>query len=251
MSAPLVTVSDLSLGWDETVLLEGASFEVERGEIFAVLGASGCGKSTLLRALTGLDPPRRGRVDIAGTGAPTLSVGRPGYGVMFQAGALFGSMTVGENVALALETWTDLPAPAIAAIVQARLRLVGLEGAAHLAPSALSGGMRKRAAIARALALEPALIFLDEPSSGLDPVSAFELDLLIRTLSEGLGLTVILVSHELPSIFAIVQRCVFLDRATRSILARGDPRVLRDTCEIPAVHHFFNRSSPGSGGAEP
>ena len=181
-----------------------------------------------------------------GTGAPTLSVGRPSYGVMFQAGALFGSMTVGENVALALETWTDLPAAAIAAIVRARLRLVGLEGCAHLAPSALSGGMRKRAAIARALALEPPLIFLDEPSSGLDPVSAFELDLLIRTLSEGLGLTVVLVTHELPSIFAIVQRCVFLDRASRSILARGDPRVLRDTCPLPAVHHFFNRTSPGS-----
>jgi phospholipid/cholesterol/gamma-HCH transport system ATP-binding protein len=106
--------------------------------------------------------------------------------------------------------------------------------------------MRKRAAIARALALEPPLIFLDEPSSGLDPVSAFELDLLIRTLSEGLGLTVVLVTHELPSIFAIVQRCVFLDRASRSILARGDPRVLRDTCPLPAVHHFFNRTSPGS-----
>lgn len=244
MSAPLITVEGLTLGWGDVTLLEDASFEVERGEVFAILGASGCGKSTLLRTLTGLDEPKAGTVRIDGVGAPTLEVGRPAYGVMFQSGALFGSMTVGENLALALTEWTRLPRAAVSAIVRAKLRLVGLAGSEHQRPSELSGGMKKRAAIARAMALEPTLIFLDEPSSGLDPVSAVELDELILTLSDGLGLTVVLVTHDLPSIFKIAKRCVLLDRETRSILASGDPRELRDGSDIPAVRHFFNRTTP-------
>ena len=198
----------------------------------------------MLRYLVGLDEPMVGTVRIEGVGAPTLEVGRPTYGVMFQSGALFGSMTVGENIALALTEWTRLPRDAVSAIVRAKLRLVGLQGAENQQPSELSGGMKKRAAIARAMALEPALIFLDEPSSGLDPVSAVDLDDLILTLNDGLGLTVVLVTHELASIFKIAKRCILLDRATRSILARGDPRELRDNSEIPAVRHFFNRTSP-------
>jgi phospholipid/cholesterol/gamma-HCH transport system ATP-binding protein len=233
------------MGWGDVILLENASFEVERGDIFAVLGASGCGKSTLLRYLTGLDEPMAGTVRIEGVGAPTLEVGRPAYGVMFQSGALFGSMTVGENLALALTEWTRLPPAAVSAIVHAKLRLVGLRGSEYQQPSELSGGMKKRAAIARALTLEPSLIFLDEPSSGLDPVSAVDLDELILTLNEGLGLTVVLVTHELASIFKIAKHCILLDRATRSILARGDPRELRDKSEVPQVRHFFNRSSTG------
>jgi phospholipid/cholesterol/gamma-HCH transport system ATP-binding protein len=244
MNPPLITVRNLTMGWDDVILLEDVSFEVARGEVFAILGPSGCGKSTLLRYLTGLDEPLAGTVRIEGVGAPTLEVGRPAYGVMFQSGALFGSMTVGENLALALEEWTRLPRAAVSAIVRAKLRLVGLPGAEYQQPSELSGGMKKRAAIARAMALEPDLIFLDEPSSGLDPVSAVELDELIRTLNEGLGLTVVLVTHELPSIFEIATRCILLDRPSRSILARGDPRELRDGSDVAAVRHFFNRTSP-------
>ncbi|MFA6034290.1 MAG: ATP-binding cassette domain-containing protein [Myxococcota bacterium] len=244
MSTPLITVKDLTMGWGEMILLEKVSFEVERGEIFAILGASGCGKSTLLRYMTGLDEPMAGTVTIEGVGAPTLEVGRPSYGVMFQSGALFGSMTVGENMALALTEWTKLPRDAVSAIVRAKLRMVGMQGSEHQQPSELSGGMKKRVAIARAMALEPGLIFLDEPSSGLDPVSAVELDDLILTLNEGLGLTVVLVTHELASIFKIAKHCIVLDRATRSILARGDPRELRDGSDVPEVQNFFNRTSP-------
>jgi phospholipid/cholesterol/gamma-HCH transport system ATP-binding protein len=162
---------------------------------------------------------------------------------MFQSGALFGSLTVGQNVALPLTEWTDLPPDAVDAVVRARLRLVGLSGFEDHLPAEISGGMKKRAAIARAMALEPSLLFLDEPSAGLDPVSSVELDALILTLSRGLGLTVVVVTHELESIFKIAGRCIFLDKKTRSILARGDPRALRDGSADPAVRHFFNRTT--------
>jgi phospholipid/cholesterol/gamma-HCH transport system ATP-binding protein len=243
MSAPLITVEGLTMGWGDENLLEDASFEVERGEVFAILGGSGTGKSTLLRHLVGLDTPRAGTIWIEGVGAPSLEVGKPPYGVMFQSGALFGSMSVGQNVALALTEWTRLPPEAVDAIVRAKLRLVGLSGFENHAPSEISGGMKKRAAIARAMVLEPTLLFLDEPSAGLDPVTAFELDELILTLSEGLGLTVVIVTHELESIFKIAHRCVMLDNKTKSIIARGDPRALRDTSTDPDVHHFFNRTT--------
>jgi len=244
MTTPLITVEGLTMGWGGDNLLEDASFEVEHGEVFAILGGSGCGKSTLLRYLTGLDPPKRGTITIEGVGAPSLEVGRPAYGVMFQSGALFGSMTVGQNVALALTEWTELPPDAVDAIVRAKLRLVGLQGFEDHAPSEISGGMKKRAAIARAMALEPTLLFLDEPSAGLDPVSAVELDELILTLSDALGLTVVIVTHELESIFKIAKRCIMLDKKTKSIIARGDPRELRDHSKDPQVHHFFNRTTP-------
>jgi phospholipid/cholesterol/gamma-HCH transport system ATP-binding protein len=243
MSTPFIKVEGLTMGWGDVNLLEDASFEVERGEVFAILGGSGTGKSTLLRHLVGLDAPRAGNIWIEGVGTPSLEVGRPSYGVMFQSGALFGSMTVGENVALGLTAWTRLPPTAVDAIVRAKLRLVGLAGFENHAPAEISGGMKKRAAIARAMALEPSLLFLDEPSAGLDPLSAVELDELILTLSEGLGLTVVIVTHELESIFKIAHRCVMLDSKTRSIIARGDPRELRDTSKNPDVHHFFNRTT--------
>jgi phospholipid/cholesterol/gamma-HCH transport system ATP-binding protein len=239
----MVRVVDLTIGWDEIVLQEHATFDVGRGEVFAILGGSGCGKSTLLRYLIGLEDPVAGSVTIAGIGRPRLEVGRPPFGVMFQSGALIGSMTVGENVALPLQEWTDLNPEAIGAIVRAKLRLVGLKGVIDMAPSELSGGMKKRAAIARAMALEPGLMFLDEPSAGLDPVSAVELDELILTLNQRLGLTVVVVTHELPSIFKIVSRCIMLDKQSRSIIADGDPRALRDECDDPRVRRFFHRSS--------
>jgi phospholipid/cholesterol/gamma-HCH transport system ATP-binding protein len=241
MSDPLVTVVDLSFGWDGALLQEHATFKVDRGSIFVILGGSGCGKSTLLRHLVGLDEPAGGSITVGGL-VPTESIsGRPRFGVTFQTGALLGSLTVGENVALPLQSWTELPPDAIGGIVAAKLRLVGLQRSEDLMPSELSGGMRKRVAIARAMALEPELLFLDEPSAGLDPVSAAELDELILGLNRQLGLTFVVVTHDLDSIFRIGSDCVMLDRDSKSIIARGDPRALRDS-DDPRVHSFFNRT---------
>lgn len=236
----VIAARDLSVGWSrDAVLLEQASFEVRAGEVFGILGRSASGKSTLLRVLVGLEPALAGTVIVAGA-PPVLEGARPRYGVMFQQGALFGSMTVGDNIALSLERWTSLPGDAIRAIVRAKLRLVGLEPAEHQLPSTLSGGMRKRAAIARALALEPSLLFLDEPSSGLDPITSAEIDRMIASLARVLGLTVVLVTHELASINSIVDRCILLDRESRSILATGSPRELAANPDL-RVHNFFHR----------
>jgi phospholipid/cholesterol/gamma-HCH transport system ATP-binding protein len=240
---PLITVENLTIGWDDVVLQRDASFEVERGEIFAILGGSGCGKSTMLRYLIGLETPKSGRIHIKGVTGTHIGTARPPFGVMFQSGALLGSMTVGENIALPLSHWTDLSPEAVSAIVQAKLRLVGLQGTEDKMPSELSGGMKKRAAIARAMALEPELMFLDEPSAGLDPVTAAELDDLLLALNEGLGLTLVVVTHDLDSIFNIAKRCIVLDKASQSIIARGDPRELRVSEADPRVHSFFNRAS--------
>jgi len=251
MSA-FIKVSALSMGWGTNVLLKNATFEVPRGEIFVILGGSGCGKSTLLRILIGLEAPSEGTIEIDGVKDYHLEVGRPPYGVMFQSGALFGSMTVGENLALPLGKWTDLPVEAIHAIVHAKLRLVGLHGATDKLPSELSGGMKTRAAIARAMVLEPELIFLDEPSAGLDPVSSVEFDQLLLSLNRTLGLTVVLVSHDLASIFTVATNCIMLDPKSKSIIARGDPRKLRDESDDPRVSSFFNRrSGPAPEGTPP
>ena len=243
MTYTLIRVQGLTLAWGSRVLLRDASFEVERGDVFVILGGSGCGKSTLLRHLIGLEVPRSGSIEIAGVGAPELDGRIPEYGVMFQGGALFSSLTVEENVAFALHEWTELPPVAIAAIVKAKLALVGLEGAEDRLPAELSGGMRKRAAIARAMAFEPNLLFLDEPSAGLDPVSAAELDELIGVLNRALGLTVVLVTHELSSIFQIGKNCIMLDPESQSIIARGDPRELARSTPDPRVRRFFGREA--------
>ncbi|HEY3801062.1 MAG TPA: ATP-binding cassette domain-containing protein [Kofleriaceae bacterium] len=236
-----VSACDLTIGWSrDAILLEHASFVVERGEVFGLLGRSAAGKSTLMRVLIGLERPFAGHVAIHVDPSGDAASGRPSFGVMFQQGALFGSMTIAENIELPLARWTRLPPSAIRAIARAKLRLVGLEAAENELPAALSGGMRKRAALARALALEPSLVFLDEPSSGLDPITSAELDRLIRTLARALDLTIVLVTHELGSIDSIVDHCIVLDAETRSIIAEGTPRQLHSDPN-PHVQHFFAR----------
>jgi phospholipid/cholesterol/gamma-HCH transport system ATP-binding protein len=241
-----VAVHGLSIGWGDVTLIENITFDVATGEIFAILGGSGSGKSTLLRYLVGLESPTKGEIDIAGHGAPDLDRGVPPFGVMFQQGALFGSMTVVENAALPLQQWTTLGSSAIDVIARSKLRLVGLEAAGDKLPAEISGGMTKRAAIARALALDPEIVFLDEPQAGLDPVTAAALDDLIVTLARSTRLTVVMVTHELGSILRITDRCMLLDQPSKGVLAIGDPRELRQSSDL-RVHEFFN---PGSKGKE-
>ena len=237
-------VRDLVVGWDGKAILRNLDFDVERGKVFAILGGSGCGKSTVLRHLIGLAEPMSGTIEIAGVGKPSKGLEPPAFGVLFQGGALFGSMTLEENVALPLQKWTRLPREAVSAVARARLRLVGLAGYESFLPAQISGGIKKRAGIARALALDPQLLFLDEPSAGLDPITSSELDDLILTLTRTLGVTVVLVTHELASIFRIADQCIMLDRDAGTILARGSPAELRDTATHPTVRAFFDREAP-------
>jgi phospholipid/cholesterol/gamma-HCH transport system ATP-binding protein len=246
MSAePMIRVRDLAVGWSpDAKLLEHVSFDVGAGEVLAILGGSGCGKSTLLRHLIGLERPMGGTIKLVGLRENAKAAkDAPPFGVMFQSGALFGSMTLADNVALPLARWTKLDEATIDVVVRSKLRLVGLDGFENHLPSEISGGMKKRAGIARALALDPPLLFLDEPSAGLDPVSAVELDDLILTLSASLGTTTVIVTHELASIFKIAKHCIMLDKGAKAIIARGDPRELRDRSADPRVRAFFNRES--------
>ncbi len=239
----VIRVHDLSIGWGDFTLLEGMSYDVHRGDVFVILGGSGCGKSTMLRHLVGLEQPQSGTIHVEGVGTPSMVIGPPPFGILFQSGALFGSMTVAQNVALPLRTWTDLEPDAIAAIVRAKLALVGLDGAENNLPSEISGGMKKRAGIARALAFEPKILFLDEPSAGLDPITAVELDEQILTLSKHLGMTIVIVTHELASIFKIATNCIMLDKTARGIIARGPPQALRESAKQPFVQSFFRREA--------
>jgi len=243
-ASPAVRGTDLGQSFGERVIYQHVTFQVKPGEVFVILGGSGSGKSTLLRQVIGLLPPVEGKVEILGRdvyagGAEVLAR----IGVMFQSGALFGSMTLLENVMLPLEMHTALPPHARAEVARVKLGLVGLGDAADLQPAEISGGMIKRAAIARALALDPPLLFLDEPSAGLDPATSAGLDQLILNLRQDLGTTFVVVTHELASILAIADRCIMLDKTARGVIAEGDPRQLRDASDNPTVQHFFRREA--------
>ncbi len=249
----IIRVENFTAAYGGEVVLSRVNFEVYTGEVFAILGGSGCGKSTLLKHMIGLYKPAAGRIlidgqDIAAAeGEERLQILRR-FGVMYQSGALFGSMTLLENVSLPLEEFTDLPPDAIRLIAMMKLQRVGLSHAADQMPSELSGGMQKRAAIARAMALDPRLLFLDELSAGLDPVTSAELDQLVLSLARSLKITFVVVTHELPSIFTIADRVMMLDKEKKGVVAIGRPEDLRDHSEDPGVRQFFSRQASSENG---
>jgi phospholipid/cholesterol/gamma-HCH transport system ATP-binding protein len=244
VSAPVIRARGLAQRFGTREVFHDVGFDVNAGEIFAILGGSGAGKSVLMKQLVGLRAPSAGRVEVLGHDVTHARAQvQHAIGVMFQSGALFGSMTLLENVTLPLEVFTDLPPEGRAAVARVKLALVGLAEAADRMPAEVSGGMVRRAAIARALALDPPLLFLDEPSAGLDPITSAGLDQLILELRRDLGVTVVVVTHELPSIFAIADRCILLDHAARGMIAAGEPRRLREESTDSTVRAFFRREA--------
>jgi len=243
---PIIQVRDLRVGYGDVIILDHVSFNVYEGEVFVILGGSGCGKSTLLKAIIGLIPPQSGQIILDGDEISTedeakLQAVLRKIGVLYQGAALFGSMTIAENVALPIEEYTTLSRESVDTLVRMKLGLVNLQGYENYFPSELSGGMKKRAGLARAMALNPKILFFDEPSAGLDPITSAELDDLILHLNRSLGTTMVIVTHELESIFTLAQRIIMLDKNSKGIIAEGDPRYLRDHSQNPFVKRFFNR----------
>lgn len=241
-----ITVSDLTMAYGKYTVMRDLNFSIRSREIKVIMGGSGCGKSTLLKHLVGLESARKGRIEYGGeVFAPGTESGeriRRSFGVSFQMGALWSSMTLEENVALPLEQYTKLSRSAIRDVVDFKLSLVGLAGFGHRYPSELSGGMQKRAGMARAIALDPQILFFDEPSAGLDPLSSRRLDDLILELRDALGATVIIVTHELPSIFAIADSALYLDVETKTAICDGDPKALLESSSTPEnVRRFLSR----------
>jgi phospholipid/cholesterol/gamma-HCH transport system ATP-binding protein len=242
---PVIRIQGLVARYGDATILDNVNLDLHAGQITVVVGGSGCGKSTLLKHIIGLYKPWAGTIEMDGKNVAALD--DAGYrelmrnvGILYQSGALLGSLTVGENIALPILEYTDLDRDSVAALVRVKLGMVHLSGYENHLPSELSGGMLKRAGLARAMALNPKILFFDEPSAGLDPITAADLDQLILRLSRLYGTTMVVVTHELRSIFTIADRCVMLDKSTRGVIADGDPRVLKETATHPAVRRFFN-----------
>jgi phospholipid/cholesterol/gamma-HCH transport system ATP-binding protein len=241
-----ITVTDLTMAYGSFVLMRDLNFVVNHGDIFIIMGGSGCGKSTLMKIMVGLKSPATGQVSYGDvnfweTDLPEREAFMRNFGILYQSGALWSSMTLAENVAMPLEQYTNLSLSEIQELVSLKLSLVGLAGFETFYPSEISGGMRKRAGLARAIALDPEVLFFDEPSAGLDPISSKRLDDLILELRDSLGATVVIVTHELDSIFAIGSNSVFLDVETRTMIAEGDPKILLADSEEPKVRNFLTR----------
>jgi phospholipid/cholesterol/gamma-HCH transport system ATP-binding protein len=246
---PIIVVKDLAARFGNNVVLKNVSFNVYKGEILVIVGASGCGKSTLMKIMIGLDKPYAGQVlyqgiDIARLEEKELNHYRQNIGVLFQSGALFSSMTLKENIELPLQEYTDIDPAEINTIIKMKLGMVNLAGYENHNPSELSGGMKKRAGIARAMALDPKVLFFDELSAGLDPVTAAELDDLIIKTNEALGTTMVIVTHELESIYKIAHRVLMLDKEAKGIIAEGKPLDLKNNATDPRVISFFLRQKP-------
>jgi phospholipid/cholesterol/gamma-HCH transport system ATP-binding protein len=244
--AAQIEVRDLSAAYGERIIQQHLNFTVQRGDIFIIMGASGCGKSTVLRHLIGLQQPSQGEVFVKGVNFTQAHHEeqeqiKRNFGVLFQSGALFSSMSLAENIALPLHEYTPLSNHEIRDLVAYKLALVGLSGCEALYPAEISGGMRKRAGLARAMALDPEILFFDEPSAGLDPLSSRRLDELILEMRDNLGTTIVVVTHELASIFAIGNNGIFLDAESKTMIASGDPKQLRGSCPDPRVRAFLSR----------
>jgi len=247
-SPPVLSIKNLTLAFGPKTIQKNITFDVRQGSIFAVMGGSGCGKSTLLKSMIGLLRPTTGQYHVqnddywSGTDAQRTDINHR-FGVLFQNGALWSSMTLGENIALPMQMFTSLKPPVIRRLVELKLGFVDMLHAIDLYPSEISGGMRKRAGLARALALDPDILFFDEPSAGLDPITSARLDDLILNLRDGLGATIVIVSHELSSLFHIADDGIFLDAASKTPIEHGAPAHLRDQSDNPTVHAFMHREN--------
>ncbi|UCG11361.1 MAG: ATP-binding cassette domain-containing protein [Deltaproteobacteria bacterium] len=245
-SREVIVVKDLEIAYGDFVIQRDLNFTVKRGEIFVIMGGSGCGKTTVMRCLSGLKSPSRGQVLVEDINLWEVESEERDrlvrhFGIVYQSGALWSSMTLAENVSVPIAQYTDLSSDDIRDLASLKLALVGLAGFEDFYPSEISGGMRKRAGVARALALDPKFLFFDEPSAGLDPVTSSLLDDLIVQLRDALGTTMVLVTHELPSIFSVADNSVYLDANSRTMTASGDPKRLVKEAKDPTVHAFLTR----------